>query len=171
MTVRRKTKSLVSKDHEEALAESLRDDSELAAAYLDAVLQDGDQDEFLLALRRLSNARGGLPAVAARARLNPTTLYRTLSARGNPELKSMRALLRAMGLRLSVEPTTETNMKRSRGDAVRATLRVKQMDVYDAVRWARSETAASRKTRSATGRAERLGRGTTAAAKSTGRRS
>jgi probable addiction module antidote protein len=101
---RRKVKVPASRDHEDATIETLRSDPEFAAAYLDAVLEDGDQEEFLLALRRLSEACGGVPSVAARARLNPTSLYRTLSARGNPELKSMRALLRAMGLRLSVEP-------------------------------------------------------------------
>ena len=83
---------------------SLGRDAKLAAAYLDAVLDDGDQEEFLLALRRLSAAFGGVSSLAARARLNPTSLYRTLSRSGNPELKSMRALLKAMGLRLSVEP-------------------------------------------------------------------
>lgn len=101
---RRKSKVAVSRDHEGAMIESLRSDPEFAAAYLDSVLEDGDQEEFLLALRRLSEASGGIQSVATRARLNPTSLYRTLSARGNPELKSMRALLRAMGLRLSVEP-------------------------------------------------------------------
>jgi probable addiction module antidote protein len=104
MSVRRKTRAPAFKGHEQATIDSLRDDPRLAAAYLDAVLEDGDQEEFLLALRRLSEACGGVSTIAARACLSPTTLYRTLSARGNPELKSMRALLRAMGLRLSVEP-------------------------------------------------------------------
>ena len=104
MTASRKSSATRSRDHEEATIASLRADPEFAAAYLDSVLEDGDQDEFLLALRRLSEACGGVQSVAARARLNPTTLYRTLSARGNPELKSVRALLGAMGLRLSVEP-------------------------------------------------------------------
>jgi probable addiction module antidote protein len=104
MTASRKSSSNGSRDHEEATIASLRADPKYAAAYLDSVLEDGDQDEFLLALRRLSEACGGVQNVAARARLNPTTLYRTLSAHGNPELKSVRALLGAMGLRLSVEP-------------------------------------------------------------------
>lgn len=101
---RRKVDVAASRDHELATIESLRANPEFAAAYLDAVLDDGDQEEFLLALRRLSEACGGIQAVAAKARLNPTSLYRTLSARGNPELRSMRAVLRALGLRLSVEP-------------------------------------------------------------------
>lgn len=104
MSVSRKRTATVSRTHEDATVASLQADPKFAAAYLDAVLEDGDQEEFLLALRRLSDACGGVTTVAARAELNPTTLYRTLSANGNPELKSMRSLLRALGLRLSVEP-------------------------------------------------------------------
>jgi probable addiction module antidote protein len=88
--------------HETAIVKSLRRDRKFAAAYLDEVLADGDQAELLLALRRLSEALGGIPALAERTGLNATTLYRTLSAEGNPELRTLRALLGAMGLRLSV---------------------------------------------------------------------
>jgi len=38
-----------------------------------------------------------------KANLNPTQLYRTLSVVGNPELRSLCAILKAMGLRLAVE--------------------------------------------------------------------
>jgi DNA-binding phage protein len=41
--------------------------------------------------------------VAEKANLNPTQLYRTLSEQGNPELHSLSAILKAMGLRLAVE--------------------------------------------------------------------
>jgi len=98
----RATRPLRSRSHEQATVDSFRRDGRLAAAYLDKVLADGDQDELMLALRRLSEAFGGVPAVAQKAGLNATTLYRTLSADGNPELRTLRALLRAMGLRLSV---------------------------------------------------------------------
>ena len=100
--ITRKTTSTV--DHDEATVASFRRDPAFAAAYLDEVLADGDQDELLLALRRLSQAFGGVAAVAERAGLNPTTLYRTLSEQGNPELRTLRALLDVMGLRLSVAP-------------------------------------------------------------------
>jgi probable addiction module antidote protein len=93
-----------SRTHESATVESLRNDAAFAAEYLDAVLQDGDQEELMLALRRLSEAFGGVQKLAERASLNPTSLYRTLSPRGNPELRSMNALLKAMGMRLSVRP-------------------------------------------------------------------
>ena len=99
---RTKARRPVSRSHEAAVVDSFRRDRKLAAAYLDEVLTDGDQKELMLALRRLSEAFGGVPSLAQQAGLNPTTLYRTLSADGNPELRTLRALLRAMGLRLSV---------------------------------------------------------------------
>jgi len=47
---------------------------------------------------------GGVPQLASKTKLNATTLYRTLSKRGNPELRSMTSMLKAMGLRLAVQP-------------------------------------------------------------------
>ncbi len=58
----------------------------------------------MLALRRMSNAVGGVPKLAEEAELNVNTLYRTLSPKGNPELKSLKALLRAMVMQLTVRP-------------------------------------------------------------------
>jgi DNA-binding phage protein len=57
-----------------------------------------------VALRYMAHAFGGVPKLARRARLNATTLYRILSPKGNPELKSMTALLKVMGMRLAVQP-------------------------------------------------------------------
>lgn len=93
-----------SRSHEKATVESFRRNPELAAEYINAVLQDGDQEELMLALRRMSEALGGVTQLAADAHLNSTTLYRTLSPKGNPELKSLTALLKAMGMRLAVQP-------------------------------------------------------------------
>ena len=100
----RKLKSAASRGHEEATIESFRSDPAFAAEYLNAILEDGDQDELMLALRRLSKAFGGVPKLARNAKLNANTLYRTLSSKGNPELKSLRAVLRAMGMQLTVRP-------------------------------------------------------------------
>lgn len=100
----RKLKSVLSRGHEEATIESFRKDPEFAAEYLNAVLEDGDQEELMLALRRMSEAFGGMQKLAEKAHLNANTLYRTLSPKGNPELKSLRAVLRAMGMQLTVRP-------------------------------------------------------------------
>jgi len=62
-----------------------------------------------MALRYMAQAFGGVPRLAESARLNATTLYRTLSPTGNPELRSVTALLKAMGMRLAVEPLEEAS--------------------------------------------------------------
>lgn len=90
--------------HDEAMAELYREDPALAVDLINSVLADGDQAELLIALRQLALAFGGMQAVAAQAHLNPTQLYRTLSPTGNPALSSLTAILKAMGLRLAVQP-------------------------------------------------------------------
>jgi probable addiction module antidote protein len=92
------------RSHEQATIESFRRDPKYAADYLNSVLADGDQEEVLLAMRRMAGAFGGMAGIAEAASLNATTLYRTLSPRGNPELRSLTAILKAMGLRISVQP-------------------------------------------------------------------
>ena len=103
----RKLKSRASRSHEQATVESFRKDPRFAAEYLNAILEDGDQEELMLALRRIAEAFGGVPQLARSARLNANTLYRTLSSKCNPELKSLRAVLRAMGMQLTVRPLRE----------------------------------------------------------------
>lgn len=93
-----------SRSHDTAMAELYRNDPALAIEVINSVLADGDQAELLIALRHLTLAFGGVQAVATEANLNPTQLYRTLSPAGNPALSSLRAILRAMGLRLSIQP-------------------------------------------------------------------
>ena len=87
--------------YEIGLLEDLADPEE-AAAYLNAALEDGDQEVFLLALRHVTEARG-MSQVARQARLNRESLYKMLSSTGNPQLASLNALLRTVGLRLAVE--------------------------------------------------------------------
>jgi probable addiction module antidote protein len=88
--------------HKEASVESFRRDPGFAIDYLNTVLEDGDEREVMLALRRIAQAFGGVGDVAAKTDLNAKSLYRTLSAEGNPELKTLVPLLRALGMRLRV---------------------------------------------------------------------
>ena len=89
--------------HDEAMAELLKEDPAYALEFLNSILEDGDQGELLIVLRQMTKAFGGVQDVAKKANLNPTQLYRTLSEHGNPELRSLSAILKAMGLRLAVE--------------------------------------------------------------------
>lgn len=89
--------------HDDAMAELFREDPDFATQYLNDILEEGEQADLLIALRQIAKAFGGIPAIAEKARLNPTQLYRTLSPEGNPELRSLTVILKAMGMRLAVQ--------------------------------------------------------------------
>ena len=97
-----------SRPHDEAMAELYRGDPAFALEVINGILEDGDQAELLTVLRHMTQAFGGVQAVAVQAHLNPTQLYRTLSPKGNPALSSLSAILKAMGLRLAVQPISPT---------------------------------------------------------------
>ncbi|MBT3293663.1 MAG: putative addiction module antidote protein [Verrucomicrobia bacterium] len=84
------------------LHEDLRDPVE-AAEYLNAALEDGTQDVFLMALRDVAKAHG-LTRLARETALNRENMYRILSEEGNPQLSSLKALLDSLELRLFIEP-------------------------------------------------------------------
>lgn len=87
--------------YEEGLHQALREPAE-AAAYLDAALEEGDLQSFLLALRDVAEAQG-MSNTARAANLNRENLYRMLATNGNPQLSSLNALLHSLGLRLAIE--------------------------------------------------------------------
>lgn len=91
------------RDHDDAMAELYKNDPVFARQVINTILEEGDQGELLIVLRQMAKAFGGMQAVAEQANLNPTQLYRTLSADGNPALSSFSAILKAMGMRLSVQ--------------------------------------------------------------------
>lgn len=92
--------------HDDAMAEMYRENPEFARQVINSILEDenGDQGELLIVLRQMTKPFGGMQAVAEQAHLNPTQLYRILSPEGNPALSSFSAILKAMGMRLSVQP-------------------------------------------------------------------
>ena len=64
-------------------------DPEEASAYLDAVLETGDNSALLVVLRDVVDARGGVSELAAETGLSRETLYRTLAEGGNPTLDTL----------------------------------------------------------------------------------
>ena len=71
------------------------------AAYLDAVLEDGDPELLKLALGDIARSKG-MTEIAKEAGLGRSSLYRALSPDGNPEFATVASVLNALGLRLSV---------------------------------------------------------------------
>ena len=98
--------------HESEVAE-LRADRELAVEYLKAAMEalddPDDRAAGLLALRTVAEAYGGLGVVAAQAGISREALYRALSPTGNPTLKTLLAVLKTVGMRLSVEPEKQAH--------------------------------------------------------------
>ena len=98
------------KNYKEHLLEQLQN-SEEAAAYLNAALHDDDPHAFLLALRDIAEAQGGMGWLAKHSELNRENLYRTLSLRGNPRFFNLLAILDAFGLQFSIH--TKRKQKRA----------------------------------------------------------
>ena len=92
------------RSHDQATTEMFRRDPAFAAEYLSRILVHGDQTDLMFALRQIAEAFGGVSRLAKEADLNVTALYRTLSPKGNPELKTLTALLKATGMCLAVVP-------------------------------------------------------------------
>ncbi|MCE9592016.1 MAG: putative addiction module antidote protein [Planctomycetes bacterium] len=98
-----KHKASISND--EAIARELRGDIGFAVEYLKAALEDTQEPRvLLLALRQIAEARGGIAKVAKAAGIERESLYRALSAHGNPRLSTLVGVMKAVGLKLSVEP-------------------------------------------------------------------
>ena len=99
-----------SRPHDAAVVEMLKADPEFANEYLAAALDEagepGGQAALLAALRHVAEAQG-MAAVAERAGMPRESLYRALSPKGNPTIKTLLAVLGAAGLHLAVtrEPT------------------------------------------------------------------
>lgn len=80
----------------------MRADPELAAEYLNAAAEEKDRRVYLAALRTVAEAKG-MAKVAKAAGVPRESLYRALSAGGNPRLSTLHAILKAAGLKLAVE--------------------------------------------------------------------
>lgn len=90
-----------SKSYQDYLIESLKDPID-AAGYLNAALEGGDIQVFLLALQNVIKARGGVTEVAKKTKKSRTSLYKSLSETGNPYLKNTNDILLVLGMHLTV---------------------------------------------------------------------
>jgi len=90
--------------------ETIGNDRELAIACLQHALQNLHNPEeraaCLLSIRAVAEACGGMAAIASEAGLSRESLYRALSPKGNPTLKTLAAILKVMNLRLTVTAAT-----------------------------------------------------------------
>lgn len=88
-------------------------DPEEAAGYLTVALEEGDYEMFLVALRNVAEAYGGLLKLSRKTKLSRPNLYRMLSKNGRPEIHSLYRILKAFGLTLSVLPAKNPPLKKA----------------------------------------------------------
>ena len=55
----------------------------------------------MLSIRAIAEAYGGIGKIAAEAGISRESLYRSLSPKGNPTMKTLIAVMNAVGMRLS----------------------------------------------------------------------
>ena len=89
------------KNYRTDLLKRLRE-PEYAAEYLAQVLAEKDSGAFLVALKDVVEAGGGVGSLATRVGLKRQSLYKILSKDGNPTLETMQEILKPLGLRVSV---------------------------------------------------------------------
>ena len=85
-----------------------------AAAYLNSVSEDNDIGALLKAIRNVANAQGGIGALAKATKMSRTSLYKTLSPTGNPEVATLEAILAVYNIRIgfySINPSNAHNYR------------------------------------------------------------
>ena len=87
-------------DYHSVLIDSLKDPIE-AFGYLQVALEEYQEDQnldaFLIALKNVTDAQGGMTKLAKNTKLNRQNLYRILSEKGNPRLDNFGAILKGLG--------------------------------------------------------------------------
>ena len=89
------------KNYKEDLLKRLAD-PRYAAEYLAQVLAEKDNAAFLIALKDVVEASGGVGGLASRVSIKRPSLYKILSKRGNPTLETLQEILKPLGLRVSI---------------------------------------------------------------------
>lgn len=86
-------------------SELLRDlsDPSDCAQYLSFCLSES-KETFLLGLKHVAQAQGGMKKLADAARVNRENLYHMLSDNGNPRLDNLTAVIAALGLDIEIVP-------------------------------------------------------------------
>lgn len=82
------------------------DSEEKVFAYIEAAFEEGDASLVAAALGDIARARG-MTKIAQEAGVSRESLYRALSADGNPEFGTIMKVMKAMGLQLSIEPASK----------------------------------------------------------------
>lgn len=91
---------------DEVMVEDLKDHDE-ARAFLELVIQeyeeDSDTEAFMLAVRLIAEAQGGIGRLAEKSHLNRQNLYKILTGKTTPRFDTTLAIMKGLGFRFSVK--------------------------------------------------------------------
>ncbi len=95
------------------------DSREAIGAYLEEAMETDDPAFIAHALGQIARACG-MAEIAKKAGLSRESLYKALSAGGNPEFGTVLKVMRALGLELSINPSRRRKPMRRAKPPVRA---------------------------------------------------
>ncbi len=98
---------MIKSDFRKYHIEKLKDVNE-ALMYLEIALlefeEDGHSEAFLMAIKDVAEAQGGMTMLSKKTKLGRTGLYKTLSAAGNPKINTISTILKGLGFKIKLEP-------------------------------------------------------------------
>jgi len=78
------------------------DNKEMIAEYLNTVLEEGDNDDIIIAIGHIAKAIG-MTKIAEETGLSRTSLYKALSEDSKPQFETIMKVLKAIGGQLQVK--------------------------------------------------------------------
>ncbi|SMD45532.1 probable addiction module antidote protein [Aquiflexum balticum DSM 16537] len=79
------------------------DSKEMIAEYLNSVLEEGDNDDVVVALGHIAKAIG-MSKIAEETGMSRPSLYKALSAGSKPQFETIMKVLKAVGGQLRINP-------------------------------------------------------------------
>lgn len=98
--------------HDFDAAEYLHNEDEIAA-YLESIMEEGDAGLFAEALGDVAKARG-MAGIAADAGITREALYKALRSGSSPRFETVYSVVRALGMKMVIEPIGRTDVIRTR---------------------------------------------------------
>ncbi|MHA1540007.1 MAG: helix-turn-helix domain-containing transcriptional regulator [Alphaproteobacteria bacterium] len=84
---------------------------EYAQEFLDVAIEDyeenGNTEEFMLSLRYLAEAKGGITRLSEVTKLNRQNLYKVLTGKTSPRLDTTFSIVKGLGYQLRSQPMDE----------------------------------------------------------------
>jgi len=92
------------------------DSNEMIAAYLNTVLEEGDNSDIVVALGHIAKAIG-MSKIAEETGLSRPSLYKALSDGAKPQFATIMKVLKAVGGQLRIDPVSEKEKNTSQQTA------------------------------------------------------